>query len=292
MSVNDALGKYRHVPMGLYDRIASLMITKRGALSFEMNASYRSSNATNRPNIIPWLIDFYIRDPKDLEVFYKRFCHHPLILVSSKEVYDFLIGQHCPLPIAHCALSLADKYRIDENSHFDKTFDVLLLGRQNPVLLTFLRQYEREHQLSVVTCKVENGHYNYYDQSGKFVGNADSRDGCISLLRQSRIGLYSTQGLDGDKRSGYSNGFSQVTPRFLEYLATGNHVIARYVDNADTRFYGLDTICPHTDSYESFVLQMDRALHSEPDMGMYSSYLNGHYTSNRIELIKSLIQSI
>lgn len=270
------------------DLLCRPFITNQMALIFEMNPAFRKSTSVNKKNIVPWIIDFYMKSDSELNSFYRHFDKHSVLLISSKEVYDFLIERHCPLNISHLALSITDKLRLTPNSTFDKKFDVLLMGRQNPVLIDFLNRFRAKRPVSIVSCKKENGHFNYYTSDGEFVGNADSRADCLNLLRKSRIGFYSTQGLDGDKRSVRAHGFSQVTPRFLEYIATGNHVIARYADNSDVDYYEMSRICPNTQTYDLFEEQMDRALHEPVNMKLYSDYLENHYMSVRVKELEAI----
>lgn len=272
-----------------FDFLSRPLVTHKLALSFEMNPAFRMGKTINRKNVIPWIIDFYIRKPEELQLFYKRFNRHPIVLISSKEVFDFLVEQQCPLNITHLPLCISDKLQITPKSTFEKEFDVLLMGRQNPILLSWLDLYRQTREISVVSCKREKSHFNYYSSDGIFIGNADKRDGCITLLKKSRIALYSTVGLDEDYRSKRSHGFSQVTPRFLEFIATGNHVIARYADNSDVEFYELNRICPNTKTYEQFKAQMDKALSEPVDMKLYSDYLKKHYMSERIKQLKEII---
>ena len=51
-----------------------------------------------------------------------------------------------------------------------------------------------------------------------------SRDGYLDSMKKSRIALYATPGIDGGEKR--TNGFSQVTPRFLEMVASGCNIIA------------------------------------------------------------------
>lgn len=270
------------------DYLYQPFVTNQLALIFEMNPAFRRSKSVNKKNIIPWVIDFYMKDKSELSTFYKLYSNHPLVLISSKEVYDFLIEKNCPLNICHLALSISDKLRITPDTKFEKFFDVLLMGRQNPILLDYLNRYKENKKVLIVSCKKENGHFNYYTSDGLFVGNADNREDCLELLKKSRIGFYSTQGLDGDSRSVRANGFSQVTPRFLEYLATGNHIIARYADNTDVDYFEMNKICPNIQCYEQFEEQMNRALFEPVDMRLYSDYLEKHYLSERVKYLKKI----
>lgn len=286
--VSNSTKSWQRILFTCFDFLSRPFLTHKLALNFEMNPAFRRSKTINRGNVIPWIIDFYIREPKELRLFYERFNQHPIVLISSKEVYDFLIEQHCPLRITHLPLSISDKLRITPDTTFKKEFDVMLMGRQNPVLLSWLEQYRQTKKMTVVSCKREKGHFNYYTSDGTFVGNADSRDGCIALLKKTKIALYSTVGLDEDSRSKRSHGFSQVTPRFLEYISTGNHIIARYADNSDVDYYEMSRICPNIETYNQFEEQLDKALSEPVDMKLYSEYLEKHYMSERIKQLKNI----
>lgn len=274
------------------DLVAYPFVTRQPALSFEMNASFRKGIAMNRSNIVPWVIDFYIRKESELQEFYKRFSKHPIVLISSREAYDYLIEKGCPLNIAHLALSVSDSLRLDDDSEFDKKYDVALVGRQNPVLLSWLNQYSSSKNLSIVSCRQENGHFNYYTSDGEFVCDADNREHYLDLLKKTKVGLYSTQGMDGDVRSSRVSGFSQVTPRFLEYLVTGNHVLARYPQNSDVQYYEMERICKNLNSYEEFENAMNEALSHPVSIKLYSDYLNQHYTSVRAKQLIEILKTI
>lgn len=269
------------------------LTTKKPALVIEMDPIGRNTEQNNKSNIIPWIVDFYLHTDTELKQFYKRFDKHKLVLISSRSVFDYLQEVGCPLPIAHLPLSISDKYRIGRETCWHKEFDVLLAGRQNPVLLNFLNTYCETHpDVSVISCKKENGHFNYYNQHGVFFGNADTREGLIELMKKSRIGLYSGKGMDQDYCRVSGSQFSQITPRLFELLVTGNHVIARYEDNSDSRFFELGDMFPCIDTYAAFEQEMDKALHSEIDKEQYCQYLEKHYTSTRVGMFNNLIKNL
>lgn len=281
----------KHVP-GFVKGLSKLFITRKTGLVFVMNPEFASEGIHNRRNIIPWIIDFFPTNNDIIERFVGKYNKCPLVLISSKQVYDFLKEIDCPLNIVHLPLSLPDYLRINTSTFFDKHLDVVLMGRQNPLLLEWLNEYKATHNISVVTLKKEEGHFNYYSQDGVFVGNADSREGYLSLLKKNKLGLYSTVGLDGDKRDNRAQGFSQVTPRFLEYIATGNHILARYANNSDVSYYDMGKICRNLNDYAEFEEEMDKALSEPVDMQLYSEYLEKHYTSNVISQLKKIIENL
>ena len=193
--------------------------------------------------------------------------------------------------LRHLGLSLSDKYRFDPDKMFEKKYDLVSMGRTNPVLLSFLKQYAASHSnFTYVICHNENGKYIYYLNEKTYIGSLDTREDFLNMMRAGRIGLYATPGIDGGEKR--TNGFSQVTPRLLEYLASGCHVIARYKKNSDTDFYEMDDLCPSVSNYDEFEKQINFALSHEVDMSKTCKYLEKHYTSTRakqlIEILKEL----
>ena len=194
----------------------------------------------------------------------------------KKEVYEYLLAKNTRLNIRHLALSLSDRYKITSNTCYEKKYDVILIGRQNPVLKDFLDQYKKTHpDLTIfIPSKQELA----------------SRDGYLDSMKKSRIALYATPGIDGGEKR--TNGFSQVTPRFLEMVASGCNIIARYKTNADTDYYELEKFCQSINTYEEFEKEMDKCRIKGPDMTFYSSYLKKHYTSKRVEELQVILNEI
>lgn len=273
---------YNRLPLG----------TRSNAFLFEMNPMYRKNGHNNRPNVIPLLIDFYLRSSEELNQFYKLYDKNKIVLISSREVYDFLLTSHCPLRIAHLPLSISDKFRITPDTYFEKDIDFVLIGRQNPVLLKWLDIYqERNGKLRIARNVRENWDCKYYIDD-EYIGTAKTREECIALYRRSKVGLYSTKGCDDDYSFFATNGFSQVTPRLFEYIATGNHLLARYADNSDTRYFELNKICKNLISYEEFEAELKHCLSTPVDMVKYSHYLSKHYTSERVKEFKEILETI
>ena len=255
--------------------------------SFRFNMLPNHNIGYNKRNIIPLIIDFYLSD-QDLPQFYKMYDKNRVVLISNKEVFDHLKEIGCPLNIQHLALSIPDKYAITPEKIFKKEYDLALMGRQNPIMEKYLQKYVETHpSLMYVYRKLENGKFNYYTSNGSFLGEINNRDGYMGLMRKCKIGLYATPGIDGGEK--YTNGYNQVTPRFLEYIACGCHVIARYPDNADTDYYDLSSVASKVESYQQFEAAMDMALSTSVDMIVYSNYLARHYTSRRVKEFLEII---
>lgn len=274
----------KHLPVSL-----GFLTTDEPALAIEM-VTYRH-NGLNKRNIIPWIVDFYLRTPAQLKKFYKTFSRNPLVLISSREAYEFLKEQGCPLDIRHLPLSLPDKYRITPDTEWEKKYDVVLFGRQNAVMKEYWNKYRDSHPgMRYIEGRPVDGGWAYFDEEGRCYGKMESWEDYFAALRASRVAFYSTQGIDGGEAR--SNGFNQVTPKFLEMISAGCNVIARFPDNPDTRFYRLSEMCRTAYSYEEFEREMESALAEPADMEKYSAYLEGRYTSDAVGQFKTMAETI
>lgn len=263
-----------------------MRIPKGNIFLFEVSVSRDDKDRRyNQANILPCVVDYFFKD-EELNLFEKKFCNNPLVYISSKEVYDRLHNLGCGIPICHLPLTLPDKYELKPNTIFDKKYDLIMMGRQNPVLSEYLNDYILSHPDFVyVYEKLDVGKFHYYTSTGEYVGYIETRDKYMSLLRQSKVAMYSTPGIDGGEVR--TNGFNQVTPKFLEYLASGCNVICRWKDNPDTDFYQLKTFGPNIDSYKTFERQMDEARRRPVDMSRYVDYLKPHYTSSIADILSN-----
>lgn len=252
--------------------------------------THNYSEKMNSNMLVQNIIDFYLQE-KDLPDFYFQHRNNPFLLISSKEALEFLQKNNFPIPCFHLPLSLSDKYRINEQTYFEKKYDIALLGRQNEVLNEYLLKYMKTHpDLYYVygEREREDEDYSYFTSRGEFIGKVDRKQ-YIRILQQSKVCLYSTPAMDGGRQG--SNGFNQVTPRFLEMIACGCKIIARYPKNSDTDFFEIKKICVHTNTYCEFEQQMDFALINQVDMKKYSDYLSHHYTSVRIKQIEEIFRN-
>ena len=222
--------------------------------------------------LVPWIIDWFV-NPKYLWLYEWMYRKHRLVLVSSKEVYAYLKRKNTGIRVEHLGLSLSDRFKLHKDDRFEKQYDVVLLGRQNERMMEYLNHYKQQHPELTV-----------YRPARKDV---ETREGYMKEMRKGRIGLYAAPGFDADAKR--THGFSQVTPRFLEYVACGCHIIARYMDNEDSRYYELQKFSPSVESYEMFEQLMDKALSSLIDMDFYVAYLEHHYTSARCAELEKIL---
>ena len=252
---------------------------------FEMSVDRFTNNRRyNNENFFPCIIDYFLRDD-DLSIFEKNFSEHHLIFISSKEVYDRLKSLNTQLPIVHLPLSLPDYYRLEPNTEKKKEYDVALVGRVNPVLLQYMIEYAQKHPTFIYIQEDQRKRrkFHYYASNGEYVGYYRSRKQYMDLISKSRVALYSTPGIDGGESR--TNGYNQVTPKFLEYLASGCNIICRWQDNPDTDFFHLNSFSNNIQTYKQFEEAMDKSLSVKPDLHRYAEYLNQHYTSKRVNML-------
>ena len=271
--------------------VSSILQTSNKSIVFEMEciASHWFSN--RKKNIIPYIIDYY---PQEVGMYgYKMFNMlykvNPIVFISSAEVYEHLLSHNKKIDvnIAHVALSLPDKYRLDANDKFKKEYDLVLFGRQNPVLMDFLATYVENHPDFKYVYRGKN--WCYYTSDNLLVGEVNTRDKYMNLMKKARCAFYSTPGIDGEKET---FGFNQITPRFLELLSCGCHIIARYADNPDAQYFEIGKFCKSVETYQQFEEKLDYARCHDVNIKNYSAYLEKHYTSVRAREIKEILKSV
>jgi hypothetical protein len=256
---------------------------------FEVMAQWTNSRM-NRHNVIPCIVDFHVPSDK-ISDFFRSYNKCPCILISNLEVFELLQKRgNCP-KIYHFPLSLSDKYRYDMDTRYKKDYDLLLSGRQNPVLSHFLDRYkDEEPNFSYVCSKRVNGKLLYFSQDGQCLGDASTREAYINQMRRAKAALYTTPGIDGLESR--SQGYNQVTPRFLEMIAAQCHVLARYKKNPDTDFFEIGKFSENLDSYESFKSRMDFARKYPVNFDFYQTFLEKHWTSRRVVQLKDIFNDI
>lgn len=261
------------------------------SFAFDMYARLRNSR-WNTKHIIPCIIDYYL-DDNLVSKWERNYRKNPIVLVSSFQVYCHLKDKNIQLPIAHLPLSLSDKYKITPNTCFNKKYDVILAGRPNKVFELFLSRYIAKHpNLYYVYNKKEPEGFVYYTNKGERLGIFSGHDSYMNLLSKSKVGFYSTPGIDGDEKRVGSHSWNQVTPRLFEYITSGCHVIARYPSNPDTNYFELEKVTLPATDYLSFENSLEKALSHDVDMKMYSNYMSKHYTSVRVKQFKEIIKML
>lgn len=250
----------------------------------------------NSKHIIPCIIDFFEKEDQ-LKEFYSKHSKNKIVLVSSPFDYQYLKEKKCPINIGLFAYSLSDKYAI-ANEKTEKKYDIVLTGRQDPLLYSFFKEYVKKHpEVTYVKRgqELENDEKKtkgYYLNSKDYIGSVDNREEFINLQAQGRVTLYGVQGYTPNN---FTTGFYHMTPHFLEIIACGCHVLLHYpsgADGADAQYYEFGKFSPSIETYEAFESAMDKALNSEVDYKMYSTYLKKHYTSTRVKELQELLSRL
>ena len=156
---------------------------------------------------------------------------------------------------------------------------------------SYLKEYiERKPNFKYVYRIQKDDKFLYFTSEDEELGNIDTRSKYMDLMKESKCVLYSTPGIDGGEKR--TNGFSQVTPRLLEIIACGCHVIARYKENSDTNYFELGKFSKNINSYDEFESDLEKKLKEPVNMEFYSDYLKQHYTSCRVKELKELINKL
>ena len=249
----------------------------------------------NSKHIVPCIIDFFERD-EQLQEFYKKHSRNKLVLLSSPFDYYYLKEKKCPIDIALFPYSISDKWAIKDD-RMQKKYDIVLTGRQDPLLYSFFVEYVKRHP-DVTYVKrgkeLENDDNKtkaYYLNGKELIGTLETRDDFMELQSQGKVTLYGVQGYS----DGFTKGFYHMTPHILEIIACGCHVILRYpsaADGIDAQYYEFEKFSPSVNSYEEFESAMDSALNTKVDFNSYSSYLQKHYTSVRAKELRELLNNL
>lgn len=248
----------------------------------------------NSKRVIPCIIDFFEKEGQ-LKDFYSRHSRNRIVLVSSPFDYQYLKAHNCPIDIGLFPYSLSDKYATD-SLNIEKKYDIVLTGRQDPLLYSFFMEYIKRHP-GVTYVKrgkeLENDDHKikgYYLNGKDFIGEINTREEFMRLQAQGRVTMYGVQGYDANTKD-----FYHMTPHFLEIIACRCHILAHYPTDergVDSRFYEFDKFSPSIETYEEFENKMDNALNSKVDDAMYSSYLKQHYTSVRARALGDLLRGL
>ena len=241
---------------------------------------------TRNRSLIPVVMDLW-RDGFD--AFIRCAPQFRLVFVTNLQAYQELSPQ---LPnLRYLPFTLADQYL--DCTLPAKDIDIIHYGRRNPVLDQYLHQFLQAHPAchAVITDKSDNGeailiHSNRWGN----LGVSDSRKKFMDLLCRSRISLVSTVGMDGSRQTG---GIDPVSPRFLESMAAGCHLVGRIPDNPEFRDSGLFRLCHHVDSYQQFEKAV-LALLAEPANPQrdYRPLLAQRLTSSLVPIIRAAVSSL
>jgi hypothetical protein len=240
-----------------------------------------------RNDVIPVIIDFWkYEDLRRLESIFQL---SKIVLITSREVFNYLSPIVSRIKVEHLALSLPDKY-LPAHDIPIRDIDIIQIGRRNATFDLYMNQFLAEfpdtHYVSAK--KIGEEIHIVSNQSGD-MGIFAKREDFMSLLRRSKVSLVSAPGLDEDKSR--TGGFSPVTPRFLESAACGCKLLALYLQNADFDYYKISQVAPVVTNYKHFRELANEYLMTDatPD---YSHYLQAHLTSKRAKELLNKLQKV
>jgi hypothetical protein len=266
----------------------------RDSFRFVINGKDEDAPMNSR-HVIPCIIDFFEREDQ-LQAFYRKHDKNKLVLFSSPFDYQYLKERNCPLNIGLFAYSLPDRYALT-GQITEKKYDIVLAGRQDPLLYAFFKEYVKRHpEVTYVKrgTDLENDASKtaaYYVNGRDCLGSIETREEFMQLQAQGRVTLYGVQGY----MPGSTSGFYHMTPHFLEIIACACHVIAHYPsgkDGVDAQFYEFDRFSPSVETYEAFEAAMDTALSTDVDRDEYASYLKKHFTSCRVRELQKILDTL
>ena len=195
--------------------------------------------------LIPIVMDLWRDDFSD---FIKIAPHFRLLFVTNLQAYEELSPRLSNL--RYLPFSLADQYF---NQPLPiKDIDIIQYGRRNPQLDQFMSHLLANHpEIHYLTTEAFDQGKTIHIYSNKFgdMGESDSRRTFMNILSRCKVSLVSTVSMDGSRATG---GIDPVSPRFLESMAAGCHLVGRIPDNKEFRATGITEVCHHVTSYQQF----------------------------------------
>lgn len=242
-------------------------------------------------NKIPYIIDFDLN--VNLEVFYSVYKNCKLVLISSLEAYNFLKNKNCPLNIAHLPLSISEKNKIEIDSVNNKDFDVIVT-RSNKAFMEYLEKFSEDYpDFEYVVRKWEGNQLyknNVYisNKRGR-LGEFSDRKSYFDLLKKAKVALYATPGIDEN----LNRFMNHVTPSLFEFVSSGCRIMARYPENAETKFFELEKLSPSIESYNQFKLTLRTILDDKSSdyLKVSQDFLQKVYTKNQIARLNLILKS-
>ena len=298
----DIISKNAHIPIKYQTRFLRILhsifnklkLFSIANLSFGNNIFIHFCSITTplpstywNKNVIPVLIDFWLQD-KDIETFCKNIRKIPLLLVTSREVYNKLKDK-CLVPIEHWPLSLPDQYSIKKTTNYEKEYDFSFIGRPDPFFIRMIDEYCKRHPGFIyIQNHGDKGERYYCDNNGKFIARDNGRTSYLDMIKKTRITCYTTPGYDEAKKG--ANGYNQVTPRVFEMLCGGCFVIGHYPMSDDVMWYQLDKVVPNVNNYIEFESMLEKMLNTNLNISCVKRFMAHHYTSQRVGLLIDILK--
>lgn len=234
------------------------------------------------PAVIPVIIDFWKH--QDLKKFQQVFAATQAVVVTSKEVYNYLKRVGVSIKLEHVSLSLPDQHY--QQQYHNKDIDVIQIGRQNRTLNVYMEQLLMEFpSINYVYTEKRGAHVTNVSTKYGALTESSTRTAFLKLLQRSKISLLSAPGIDIEEDRKRTGGFSPVTPRFLESAACGCHMVGLFPDNDDFKYYEVERACKKIEDYTMFRETILSNLKSDK-LPNHQDFINKHLSSVKAQELK------
>ena len=211
--------------------------------------------------------------------------------VTSLDVYNRFVDLNKLSGAHYMPLSVSDKYFSEYFDKYEKTVDVIQIGRRNEVLHRWMLDYVKNNpDIEYIYSQEGNtrGKLNYISTRKGNIGKIVNREQYIKLLGSAKVSLVSTPGVD-NSRENNKFGVDFPTPRFYESAVTGNYMIGRYTNNSENE--RIERVCPLASDYDFFCNEISRGIStSKAELyRKYKDFIISNMTSCRVrQLINDL----
>lgn len=246
-------------------------------LSFVMFV--RMSHRYKGRNTIPIYLDVHPRWI-DKIIFDNRY--NTKYFVTSYDIYRMIKQKDDSDRCCYIPLFISDRYIVDNRPDYEKTIDIVQLGRKNMFLHNCAMKYTEEHA---------NIEYVYLDAGGYIstkygmIGDLKTRADYMGLLQRAKISLVSTPGSDLSKDFGGTDFF---TPRFYESMASDCYLVGKYTENEEANVLSMSKYCPNIKNYDEFEFAINSALETKHEKirQNYRDFLRENCSTSRAKYIQ------
>lgn len=209
--------------------------------------------------ILPIVMDLW---QKDFEQFERLASNFRLIFLTSLQVFRVMRDRGLS-NIRYLPFALADKYL--DYPAAEKTIDIVQFGRRDKLLESYMEQLLKRHpHLHYLTTVTEDDTVYFFSNQQGRLQESDSRESFMKMLSRCKISLVHSPGMD---EQGTSGEIMPVSPRYLESIAAGCHLVGRIPRHDEFDLLGIRPFCHHADDYETFEHTVLTLLSGQPPSG-------------------------
>lgn len=245
-------------------------------------------------NGIPVFLDVW--SEKAVDIIVKKTKKFQIYYVTSLDVFRKIKEKDESAAVRYMPLSVSDQYFSPYFEQYrDKKYDVIQMGRRNPVLHDFMLTYVSENpEIEYLYSEMGNnvGGLEYISTKYGRIGKLDTRQKLVQTLALSRVSLVSSPAIDNDNKGQFGVDFP--TPRFYESAVLGCAMVGRYTLNDEMKKQNIPKVCNNVQTYTQFKESMYRAL-TITRTELYENdknFIRNNLTSVRAKQIKDDLESI